>query len=277
MGSVQRISARALHATIPKREEKPAAVSSGYFSDYRIQLPIGFLVAVPLLEHQVYVISEETQLLGCFMIFVATIYTQAGDAIGKFFDNKALTIMADQRAQEDIAIGALRKALVLHQQNLSLAKDMKIILASQAEVKNTLAAAKTIQLQHKTRASVVKQLDYLVQKEEQLKSATQAFLIAGSTKAVKDAFLNDKKLQSSALSAALESIVDPTKKSTGDVVGSVYSKFFNDYVSSVKAKKGVVTIPTDIFESSKDEILALRKKIGKKSTDTTKLSKTLEY
>lgn len=29
---------------------------------------------------------------------------------------------SDQRAQEDIAIGALRKALVVHQQNLSLAK-----------------------------------------------------------------------------------------------------------------------------------------------------------
>lgn len=43
---------------------------------------------------KVFILSEETQLLGCFMVFVGTIYSQAGDAIGKALDAKGLSIIA---------------------------------------------------------------------------------------------------------------------------------------------------------------------------------------
>ena len=43
---------------------------------------------------QVFVLNEETQLLGCFMVFVGTMYSQAGDAIGKALDAKSDAVIA---------------------------------------------------------------------------------------------------------------------------------------------------------------------------------------
>ena len=98
--------------------------SGGFLSDWRVQVPIGFLAAIPLVQlevrhrsciaprcppllHassfssllvcvcvQVFVINEETQLLGCFMVFVGTMYSQAGDAIGKMLDMKGEAVIA---------------------------------------------------------------------------------------------------------------------------------------------------------------------------------------
>ena len=43
---------------------------------------------------QVFILNEETQLLGCFMVFVGTMYSQAGDAIGKALDAKSNAVIA---------------------------------------------------------------------------------------------------------------------------------------------------------------------------------------
>jgi hypothetical protein len=101
-----------------KSDESSGAAA--YLSDPRVAMPIGFLAAIPLLQHQVavvcppaadalrrcaaladallpaqvYVVTEETQLLGCFMVFVGTIYSQFGDAIRKHFDSQTAVIMA---------------------------------------------------------------------------------------------------------------------------------------------------------------------------------------
>ena len=43
---------------------------------------------------QIFILNEETQLLGCFMVFVGTMYSQAGDAIGKALDAKSESVIA---------------------------------------------------------------------------------------------------------------------------------------------------------------------------------------
>jgi hypothetical protein len=44
-------------------------------------------------KSQVFILNEETQLLGCFMVFVGTLYSQAGDSIGKALDAKGEAVI----------------------------------------------------------------------------------------------------------------------------------------------------------------------------------------
>jgi hypothetical protein len=146
-----------------------------------------------------YVLSEETQLLGCFMVFVATMYTQAGDLIGKALDAKGESVIAEHHAQEQVNISAVQAVIAAHEKNLTLVKDMQAVFALQAELMEELEKAKLMELQHNIRNDAVKKLDYLVAKEESFRSSMQSMLVEKATASVEEAFKGNKELQDSAL------------------------------------------------------------------------------
>ena len=84
-------------------EEKPVVEASNssfaFLQDSRVQFPIAFLLAIPAVQMQWFVLNEETQLLGCFMVFVGTMYSQAGDAIGTALDAKGASAIAEHNAK----------------------------------------------------------------------------------------------------------------------------------------------------------------------------------
>jgi hypothetical protein len=267
----QSFAVRALHATSPVREEEKAVAapaSGGFLSDWRVQVPIGFLAAIPLVQLEVFVINEETQLLGCFMVFVGTMYSQAGDAIGKMLDVKGQAVMAEHNAQEEIAIAAARSVLGAHQKKLTLVADMQMVYTAQSELLGMLAAAKSMELQYMLRADIVKKLDFLAMKEDMAKSAQQGTMVTKASAAVKAKFESDKDLQGKALSEALDKIADPNKASE-DVVGKLFSGYFKDYASKVKSSTGEIAIPAEVLEAANAEILALRKRSGNDDTTLT--------
>lgn len=267
----QGLAVRGLHATAPVREEEKsvaAPASGGILSDWRVQVPIGFLAAIPLLETKVFVLNEETQLLGCFMVFVGTMYSQAGDAIGKALDAKSDAVIAEHNAQEEVTIAAVRSVLAAHEKKLSLVEDMKMVYSAQSELLGTLATAKSMELQYTIRSDIVKKLDYLALKEELAKSSQQAALVSNAASSVQAKFMADKDLQAKALSEALETIADPTKKSV-DVVGGLFKGYFADYSAAVKSSKGELAVPAEVLEAANAEILALRKRSGDTNTDVS--------
>jgi len=263
-GLQARPASRCIHASpaLCDQEKAAAAPSSpGPLSDIRVQIPLGFIAAIPLLQNQVVILSEETQLLGCFMVFVGTVYSQAGDAIGKMLDAKGEAIIAEHNAQEEVTIKAVKSLIEAHQRKLSLVDDMKLIYSTQSELLSMLAAAKSMELQHATRADIVRKLDYLVQKEEQALASRQAQLADKAAAAVSANFGSDKSLQTKALNEALESIADPNKKAE-DLVGKLFKDYFANYSKAVSAATAEYDIPAEVLEEAKAEILSQRKRAG---------------
>ncbi len=67
-------------------------------------LPVGIIAAVPALTQDFVILSEETQIVGCFVMFVSAIYTQFGDAIAKNLDAQSSAVLAALNKQEDVNV-----------------------------------------------------------------------------------------------------------------------------------------------------------------------------
>ncbi len=65
---------------------------------------MGIIAAVPALTQDIIIISEETQIVGCFVMFVSAIYTQFGDAIAKNLDAQSAAVLSALNKQEDINV-----------------------------------------------------------------------------------------------------------------------------------------------------------------------------
>jgi len=262
-----RLPVRALHASPMLRdEEKAAAVpeSRGFLSDWRVQLPIGFLAAIPLLHNQIFILNEETQLLGCFMVFVGTMYTQAGDLIGKALDAKGQAVIAEHNAQEQVNIAAVYAVIAAHEKNLTLVQDMQSILTLQVELMETLDKAKMMEYQHTVRNDVVKKLDYFAAKEDQFRASVQSILVAKATASVEESFKTVKTLQDNALAMAMATIADPTKVQP-DAVAPVYADFFkknNEMVAAKVASLEGTELNAEQLEAADAETFAFRKRFG---------------
>mmetsp|Transcript_73520 Transcript_73520/g.209237 ORF Transcript_73520/g.209237 Transcript_73520/m.209237 type:complete len:316 (+) Transcript_73520:230-1177(+) len=270
---VQAMVARSYHASIPAREEEKEVVAepkeesalSAYFGNPLIQAPIGFILAIPLLQNQVLILSEELQLLGCFMVFVGSVYSQAGEAIGKALDEKGESVMAEHNAQEQVQILAAKAVIEAHEQKLSLVDEMKAIHSTQAELLSMLADAKSMELQYMLKADIVKKLDFVVQKEENFRAAQQTELAEAASVAVTAQFTADKDLQGKALAQALEAIASPDKAGE-DVVGAMFTSYFANYVKEVQGSTSEVEIPASVIAEAKAEILAMRARDGNDDT-----------
>lgn len=133
------------------------------------------------------------------MVFVGTMYTQAGDLIGKALDAKGQAVIAEHNAQEQVNIAAVYAVIAAHEKNLTLVQDMQSILTLQVELMETLDKAKMMEYQHTVRNDVVKKLDYFAAKEDQFRASVQSILVAKATASVEESFKTDKTLQDNAL------------------------------------------------------------------------------
>ena len=218
---------------------------------------------------QWFVLNEETQLLGCFMVFVGTMYSQAGDAIGTALDAKGASVIAEHNAQESITINAAKAVVEAHYAKLSLVEDMKMVHSAQAELLSALSTAKSMELQYQCRADIVKKLDYLVMKEESASMALQEKLVSNAAATVTAEFAASKDMQAKALGEALDTIANPASKSGTDVVGGMFTGYLKGYKKAVLGSTGEVEIPGAVLAAAADEIINLRKKNGDSSADLT--------
>jgi hypothetical protein len=270
---VQNIALRSSFSTAADSKDEEKGLMSTLLSDYRVQLPIGFLAALPLMQHEIVVFTEETQLLGCFMVFAATVYSQAGDAIGKALDAKGESIIAAHSAQEDQVIDAVKSLMDAHTENINVLDDMHLLYSANQELVKLVAATKTFEFQHQMRAEVVKKLDYMVANEEQFNSKIQSILADKATENVKARF-NDKNLQAKALTQALDQAANPDAKSD-DVIKQLYSQYFNGVAKTMEANKKPMALPKETIEAAQAEVLALRMRTNNTDKDLSALPTTL--
>ena len=86
----------------------PAAEAPSVFSHWSMQSGVGFLLAIPLVQTEMVILSEETQLVGVFSIFVALAYQGSSEYLSDLFDERKKTVR-DARATPH-ALASLRSA-----------------------------------------------------------------------------------------------------------------------------------------------------------------------
>ena len=188
-----------------------------------------FFIFFILAFFQFYILDAETQLLGLWCMFVGTCYFNFSDPIANYFDDLAANVQKDQNAQEDLIIDAMEVTKGAHQRQTAIFEDIQAIYEAQKVVMESLVAAKTNELGHIVRASVVQKLDNVVTQESRMTATIQSNLVDAATEQVRTSVTGDRA-KTMALENAFAAIADPTAASTGkDPVSSIYSKFFNDF------------------------------------------------
>merc|ERR1740117_126543 len=239
---VAQLQASSFHAgTVLREEEKESeAPAKGNFfleslGDWNRAVPIGVAMAIPAVQLDVYMITEETQLFCCFMLFVGSAYSLAGDAVGAFMDEKGEAILKEHNAVENAQIATVESTLEAHQLMMTCQSEIRDIFAAQKDLFAQIVARKD--LQHAVRNGIVAKLDVIVQEEAALAASVQSTLVEAATANVTDAFTNgDASMKSDALAAAMDALAGKTGGS--DAVADMYGAFINKFGSDLAAMKG---------------------------------------
>ena len=198
-------------------------------------LPIGGIAAASAVANGFYVINEETQLLGLWVLFVGTVYHNFGGAIGEFFDESGRAVAKEQLAQEEAIISSMQVTADAHRRQVEIRADLEAIRDAQAEIMDSIVAAKSSQLKHELRAEIVSKLDNIVQMEKQITAGIQSGLVASATEQVR-ADVGSMKKQ--ALDSAFAALADPNSAPGQDPVTEAYNAIFANFSKNMKASEG---------------------------------------
>lgn len=191
-------------------------------------IPIGWTFAIPALHNEFFIINEETQLTGVFLLFCVIVYTQAGEMIHKGLVSKADAMLAEQNELEDAVIECLEDLYTdIDKLSGSLVQDFEAISKTTEETYAKLNAAGAIKPHYDMKAQVERVLHIIEQEEVNVKEKAKATLMAEATAAVTEQFLTSKELKKSALDLAIAKI-QGTAKASDDPVKAAFIKFFKD-------------------------------------------------
>lgn len=233
------------HASAKREEEAasadavaPAESKGGLFGTGLSEwfaLPVGVAAAVPFLKLEWYVVNEETQLLAVFLAFCVTFYTQAGDAVHKALDQKAVDLLKEHNDAEDKVIEALEQKLVFLKANQNTVADFNAINEIRAEAYEKLNAAGAVKPKHDFKAQVERCLGMIAAEESSYTEKMKSALMSEATATVTDQFATDKALKKAALDSAIAKIKGG--KAGSDPVQAAFVQFFKDKAAKAKASK----------------------------------------
>lgn len=241
---------------------EPGFIQKYGLDDWKRTMPLGIFLSIPLIQNEVLILSEETQLVGCFALFAGTVYTLGSDAIAEMLDAKGKAIIAQHNALEDEAIASIEEVVLAHENRVSLLSELKVIAAAQATGLAELKAAKTMELEHVVRNDTLKKLETLVLKEEQTRAAITAKLLAEASASVESTLKTDAAIKAALLDEAIKTIANPkATEGKGDVVTGLFQKYFADRSAAAKAQAGKPTeLSAEALAELNDEIAALAKR-----------------
>eukprot|EP01084_Bolivina_argentea_P228515 385930_1 len=217
--------------------------------DWRMALPAGIIAAVPALTQDFIIISEETQIVGCFVMFVAAIYTQFGDAIAKSLDAQSSAVLAALNKQEDVNVEITKARLDECKAVLGVVDDTKAIHALHLDTLDTLAKSRTAQYKHQLRDKYMAVLDHLVLQEANRKATAHADLVNGAVEYVMQEVKRDKGIQKTALDQALATLANNKASGGADPVMGLFTDYLKK--ASLNAKAGLnktVTLSEEEWE-----------------------------
>lgn len=191
-------------------------------------IPIGWTFAIPALHNDFFIVNEETQLTGVFLLFCVIVYTQAGEMIHKGLVEKADAMLAEQNELEDAVIDCLED---LHNDidklSGNLVQDFQAISETTAATYAKLNAAGAIKPQYDMKSQVERVLAIIEQEEINVKEKAKTALMAEATASVTEQFLTSKDLKKSAMDLAIAKIKG-TAKASDDPVKAAFIKFFKE-------------------------------------------------
>lgn len=231
--------------------------------DWKRQLPLGIFLGIPLIQNEVLILSEETQLVGCFALFCGTVYNLGADSIAEMLDAKGKSIMAQHNALEEEAILSIKEVVSAHESRVALLSELQVIAEAQAEGLAMLKSAKCMELEHAVRADMVKKLDTLVQKQEATENMLKGKLIAEAAAAVEKQLATDESVKTALLAESIKTIGNPKNAEGGDVVTGLFKDFFAKRAADAKANKGKqVPLSDAAIAELNEELAALAKRDG---------------
>lgn len=216
-------------------------------------LPIGIAAAIPAIKFEWYVVNEETQLAAVFIAFCVAVYSSGGDAIYKFLDERAQTILKDHNETEGKVISALQLKLDFLKVNQNMVDDFEVINTIRKQAYANLSSAGAIKPKHDLKGQIERVLNIIVAEDARVTEYTKVALMDEAIAAVTAKFSNSKHLKKFALDDAIATIKGG--KATGDEpVQDSFVKFFKE--------KAVAAAKTGDETDEDSQLVALITKIN---------------
>lgn len=218
------------HKEITNQKEVTIPAESGLFGGKLSEwyaLPIGIAFAIPTIKFDWYVINEETQLAAVFIAFCVAVYSSGGDAIYRFLDERAQTILKDHNRTEDEVINALQSKLDFLKANQNMVENFENINIIREQAYNNLSTAGAIKPKHDFRNQIERVLNIIHSEEARVMEKTKIALMDEAIGVVSTKFNTSKQLKKSALDVAISTIKG--EKATGiEPVQETFVNFFKE-------------------------------------------------
>jgi len=211
-------------------------------------------------------LNEEVQILGLFVLFVGTLYTKGGDALGKMLDESADAILREHNALEDAQIEATKQVISAYKRQMDIANDINSIFSAQRALMQKVVHAQSLRLQHDVRNQIVKRLDNLAAAEASVVSSIQSTLVSTASSKARSAFSAEKgdaALKSKVLESALLALESPGKVGGKDLVGDLFQSHFSKFKQTLEKSRGVeMSLSAEDYQSVSDSVKAVARRDG---------------
>jgi Mitochondrial ATP synthase B chain precursor (ATP-synt_B) len=223
-----------------KREEEakpatPPAVTEpakGWW-DPIYAVPLGIAFAVPAVHYEWYLVTEETQLAACFIMFTALIYKNFGATFGAILEEDGKRIIEDANKIEDSILTMLKSKKEDLMMMENIVQDAKDIHTLKEETYVKLNSAGKIKPLHEFKTQMERVLNMIAAEEAAIVEKKKAELMKEATIAVTNELLTNKELQKVSLENAIAQLKG--EKPGEDPVKKTYLQFFQ--WKSAEAKK----------------------------------------
>jgi hypothetical protein len=209
----------ASYSTSKKRDEESKAVEVNTpgtlekygLNDWKIAGPIGLALGIPFIYNDWYMMTEETQLVACFMLFSGAMYNAVNPSVAAYFDEQQDAILSELQKSEDLQIKLLKEKIAMKEVERTLVDDIAFLNAKTDEASKKLEESCYLEVKHSYRDQYVKWLDSVVSTEKSAKREEIDTFIDATSAAVVESFKTDAKLKKAALEQAIAILKDPKK------------------------------------------------------------------
>lgn len=197
--------------------------------DWKFALPVGMFIGIPTLANEVLVLDAETQLVACFCLFSATMYTQVGPMMASGLDDYRNNVAETLKKVDESMLVDIKASLEANEKTLDMESDIKSLHTLVDDMAVAKADALNYEEEHKYRASVVQKLESLVAIEEQAVNAMKMRMMSDVKANVIESF-SKPATKAKALDAAVAVLTAGKNAKMGsDVVGEAYGAALKTY------------------------------------------------
>lgn len=225
--------------------------SRQYYLSWLIQIFAQNLIFFPpwyisVTSPQIIVLSAETQLLGVFILFCSTTYTQLGPSVAKSLDDYSNDVRQKLAKVDEAILSDVHETISATKDLLTLEEDVKSIHAVVDDLSVAQADVLNYAEEHKYRDAIARKLDSLVAIEEAATVAIRTRTVATVKADVIKAFTDDKKTKEAALDQAVAILLAGANAPIGkDIVGDVFKsslKSFGSAYSKLSPEKDEILV-----------------------------------